>query len=688
MLNFRFAFLYFLLFLLTGALYSLGLPGDFLFDDWPNLLHNDNVKITTLNASSLVQAAASGVTGGTARPLSMLTFGINHAITGFSPSPLKSVNIVIHLMNGLLIAWLTTQVAREIPCAKQYPAQKLKSKWIALFCTAFWVLHPLHVSTVLYSIQRMTLLSTLFLLAALCFYCYGRTRQAQGESGLLSISLSLSALPLLAFLCKENGALAIPLIMLIEIAIFRFRWISARNYKALKFAFFAIAILPFAAILWKYTNDPGWLNNLYAGRDFTASERLMTQSRVVWTYLSWIIKPELADYYFYHDDIAVSKSVINPPETTIAILGLLALSIFSAKIFFSPSAASFGAAFFLVAHSLESTLIPLELAFEHRNYLPMFGVALAVCGILIELSTKINRYHLIYTISTLFFFTLACLTWNRCTIWGNPARFDILAAENHPNSIRANVGAGRQFTAIAVNNSSLVQRDVLLSKGTYYCQRAAEVSPQDVEGLFCLIIIQNIGGMVDSGTLKDLIQRLQSHPISHTELTWISLVSRYWRQPEFSVPHTSYAEIINATLSNPRVEGRTRANINTQASGYAANAMRNKEAAIFFSSSAVEQFPKDAQYRLNLAKIYRYFGEFESANKALMIARQHAKHQSMKTAIEEEQRQLDQARTGFPGLSGHFDEIDAIARGKKEVEPQQCPRCPRNPGTPVRTRAT
>ena len=49
---------------------------------------------------------------------------------------------------------------------------------------------------------------------------------------------------------------------------------------------------------------------------------------------------------------------------------------------------SFGIAWFLVGHGMESTFLPLEIVHEHRNYLPLFGILLAVVSVLVRTLEK------------------------------------------------------------------------------------------------------------------------------------------------------------------------------------------------------------------------------------------------------------------------------------------------------------
>ncbi|MCY0536413.1 hypothetical protein, partial [Klebsiella pneumoniae] len=46
--------------------------------------------------------------------------------------------------------------------------------------------------------------------------------------------------------------------------------------------------------------------------------------------------------------------------------------------------------FFLVAHLVESSFLPLEMYYEHRNYLPSFGLLLAATGLLEILLRRSN----------------------------------------------------------------------------------------------------------------------------------------------------------------------------------------------------------------------------------------------------------------------------------------------------------
>ena len=55
--------------------------------------------------------------------------------------------------------------------------------WPLALASCLWLLHALHVSTVLYTVQRMAQLSALFVFAGLLVYSYGRQRQRRSGRG-------------------------------------------------------------------------------------------------------------------------------------------------------------------------------------------------------------------------------------------------------------------------------------------------------------------------------------------------------------------------------------------------------------------------------------------------------------------------------------------------------------------------
>ena len=153
--------------------YLPGLRGPFVFDDYPNIVNNPTVAVTTLTAQNLYTAASSNTSGPLGRPLAALSFALDHyRAGGFYPLAFKLTNLAIHLLNVLLVYALVGRVARRLGAGEGSAA-------VALFTALLWGLHPLQLTSVLYVVQRMTSLSALWVLAGGWLWLVGRQRLAE-----------------------------------------------------------------------------------------------------------------------------------------------------------------------------------------------------------------------------------------------------------------------------------------------------------------------------------------------------------------------------------------------------------------------------------------------------------------------------------------------------------------------------
>ena len=157
------------------AAYAPGLSGPLFLDDLQQLqgmIQNSGAEPDVLFDQHIIRT--SGPFG---RPVAMASF-VGSAIShGPDTWWWKYENVMFHLITGLLVFWLTALLLTA--CAQ--PDQR--HAWlVAAAAAAFWLLHPLHVSTVLYTVQRMTELSSLFVFAGLVCYVKGRQRQVKLET--------------------------------------------------------------------------------------------------------------------------------------------------------------------------------------------------------------------------------------------------------------------------------------------------------------------------------------------------------------------------------------------------------------------------------------------------------------------------------------------------------------------------
>ena len=429
-------------------IYIPGLNGPFVFDDRANLIEQPQIRITELSLENLSRAAQSSGSGPLGRPIAMASFAVNYYFAGLNTFAYKTTNLAIHLMSGLLIYLLTVRLLAHVPHLQNHTQAFLtqdRRRWLGMAVAAIWLCHPLNVTSVLYIVQRMNSLASLFLLAGLLTYAIGREQIRDGRRlGLLTVFGAVPVFTLLAMHSKENGALLPVLVILVEV--FFFRFVAApglsRPFKWLWWIVFAGPVLAGLAMIGL---RPRVFLNLdgYGLRDFTLGERLLTEGRVLWFYLRLIVLPDIRDMGLYHDDIATSRGLLDPMSTLPALLGIAGLIAGAILLRKQQPLLAFGILWFFAAHSMESTFIPLELAHDHRNYLPMWGILLIAVWYLARPYPRFSdRPTLRYGVIALVLVMMSFATYARANFWKDEwslVNHDVL---NHPRSARAHISLG------------------------------------------------------------------------------------------------------------------------------------------------------------------------------------------------------------------------------------------------------
>lgn len=424
---------------LTLAIYWVGLNGPLLFDDAQNLAPINAWLQGRIGWESVVFGNASGQFG---RSISMASFVANAALFGSGIWSFKLVNLLIHLLNGIAVFALLSGVNRRMTAGRPDRTANL----LPLLATAIWLVHPLLVSTVLYVVQRMALLSAMFSLFGMLAYLNGRLALEEGRRGrgwvLLALMLVATAA---ATLSKENGVLVPAFCGVIEWFVFQPRGSQPRARLSLGWIG-ATLVLPAVVAVALTVSHSRYIVGGYANRSFSLVDRILTQPRVMWDYVGSILLPYGPRLGLYHDDYLISHGLTNPRATLLAIAGWLGLGgvawHFRAKI---PGFA-FGVALFLVGHSLESTVFPLLMYFEHRNYLPAVGAIWAILSLVRfgaeRLRPRMDHAQVILaTAGVALVVVLALATAARAAIWSSLPTLLVQDLANHPESTWLRVAA-------------------------------------------------------------------------------------------------------------------------------------------------------------------------------------------------------------------------------------------------------
>jgi hypothetical protein len=475
--------------MLVVAIFWNGLYGSFFFDDEPNILQVDSVQLAELSFPALREAWNSGHAGLGGRPIAQLSFALNYYFSGFDPFAFKAANLVIHLVMGVLVFFVAQRL--------------LVAPLFAGVAAALWMLNPIQLTSVLYVVQRMTSLSALFVLAGFLLHMIGRERG--GRVGVMWLLFAWLVCWPLAFFSKETGAL-FPLFVLVWELIVR-RGAIGRLDRFARFVAFALGFACLASLIYLLLPAGQWIWAGYEIRGFTFTERLLTEGRVLWFYLGLIVFPRLEAFGLHHDDIPLSTDLLTLWTTLPAWLGLIALVWVAWRARQSAPLLAFGIAWFLVGHLLESTVLPLEIAHEHRNYLPSFGIILIGAWGLARLMEKSGwQKTLGVTLAVVMIGYFSLVTALRAHLYGNELRRTQIEAQHHLKSARTHFEAGRAVVSnMAIGSANSPQ--YFFARKHY--ELAGEIAP-DVKSSWLGLIHLNcmVGALPETAWINELERRL------------------------------------------------------------------------------------------------------------------------------------------------------------------------------------
>ncbi|MCR4301983.1 MAG: hypothetical protein NUV51_10265, partial [Sulfuricaulis sp.] len=437
--------LFSLLVVFSAAVFLPGSSGPFIFDDYSNLFDNSYVKVTTLDAEALHRAAYSLEAGPLQRPIAMVSFALNYYWTGslYNSTPYKLTNIAIHAVNGLLILWLVRLILDRLAETPTTPGVRRSTQVTGFLATAaavLWVIHPIQVSTVLYLIQRMTELSALFTLLAIVCYLMARRALQNGRRWAPWLLVGGPVLfGTLGMLSKENALLLPLFIGVLEFVLYPaerpwsfWKHLAPKTRRVIGVAIVAAVIAAaVGAILYALPS--------YAQRRFTMTERVFTEARVVFFYLSLIFVPRIDRFGHQHDDIGLSTSLISPWTTIPSLAGHAVILTGALLIRRRQPLIALGILWFYIAHLLESTVFGLEIAYEHRNYLALLGPILVIVGML-ESARAAFAWQRVRWLIPVIIAIFGGVTLLRASQWGDVNSFYRYEAQHHPRSPRIQVG--------------------------------------------------------------------------------------------------------------------------------------------------------------------------------------------------------------------------------------------------------
>jgi tetratricopeptide (TPR) repeat protein len=359
-----------LLFSAWGSfIYSNTLESPFVFDDDLRIVNNHSIQISQLNPKEIWEAAF-GKKSAANRPIGNISFALNYYFHQLDVKGYHIVNIIIHILTGIFL-YLFLAATLSLPSVK---TQYERASVLAFFAALVWLVHPVQTQSVTYIVQRVNSLSAMFYVLSFLLYLKGRLAPKTRKNWFWFVFSALSWI--LALGCKQNAALLPFFVFLYEWYFFQDLsrdWLK-RNWK---YFLGIVALFAIIALIYMEMHPLERVSKMhdFARREFTVTERGLTQFRVVLYYISLLFYPHPSrlnlDYDFF-----LSRSLIDPPTTLLSlftIIILLALAFYIAK---KERLISFCILWFFGNLVIESSIIPLAIIFEHRVYLPSMLVCL------------------------------------------------------------------------------------------------------------------------------------------------------------------------------------------------------------------------------------------------------------------------------------------------------------------------
>jgi tetratricopeptide (TPR) repeat protein len=417
---------------LCGIIYSNTLHGPFVFDDIPNISDNRFIRVIDLESQWVYNAVFSKPS--TKRPIANLSFALNYFMGGYDVVGYHLINIVIHFLCGVLVYFIALLTFKQLAVIQKNETLVFRDFNIilmAVFSACIFISHPIQTQSVTYIVQRMNSMATMFYLLSLLSFILVHNVPLKWQRWLLWLTCLGSWF--LALGSKQIAATLPIIILLYEYYFFQDLnkvWIQ----KNIKYFIGLILLLLIVSFIFLGGEPLERILFDYTIREFTLSERILTQFRILVYYISLLFYPDPSRLNLLHH-VSISQSLLEPITTLfslISLVSILGLAIYVAR---RHRLISFCIIWFFINLLIESSFIGLELIFEHRLYLPMFGFALVISYLLFTLMSQ--RPKLIMIISVMIIICLSSATYARNKIWSDEKSLWTDVVNKNPLSHRA-----------------------------------------------------------------------------------------------------------------------------------------------------------------------------------------------------------------------------------------------------------
>ena len=302
----------------------------------------------------------------------------------------------------------------------------------------------------------------------------------------------------------------------------------------------------------------------------------------------------------FHDDIKKSVSLLEP-TTAFSIFAWIFVILGAFKFRKSVPLFFFGTLWFLTSHSIESSILSLELVHEHRNYFPMIEILLAVSGLLIK-ACEITHMNLkANIILPIIFLILLSATALRAQHWKDMPSLVASEALKNPSSNRTQHNAGRwYYLSLQFEESPSARSENYIRAKEAFEQTYLNLDI-DLSGLFALLRLnESVGAPPEDAWVEELLFRIKTVQIERENMKRIQ---------EFFICNINQAcktktalinKIVLAFEDNPTVLPYFKAHIYSQIAHYI-ESQGTPEIALHYLKKAINTEPNNYSHQLEMA---------------------------------------------------------------------------------------
>ncbi len=557
------------------------------FDDRPNIVDNPSVHFHTFSFNRLQGLVVDSYSGST-RFLAYFTFALNFYFGKLNVFDYHLVNLLIHIATGLLVFWFIL-LTLSLPSQKgRYDSIGFK---VAFLTGLIFVAHPVQTQAVTYIVQRMTSMAAMFYLLSMVLYIQGRLSKGRRQV-LYYAGVGISGL--LSMLSKES-AYALPIFIAFYEILFFKQWGERSFGRSAVKILLLVAGLGFIGFLLLGGKYADIIREGYRYRDFTMPERVLTQLRVVLHYLTLLVYPHPSRLNLDYD-FPISKSLFAPFSTFFslaAILLFIGIGIWKIKKW---PVLSFFIFWYFGNLLIESSVIPLEMVYEHRLYLPSVGPFLLFCLLLVRGWEKWapfqeSRKEAVFAgLAVVLLFPLSWATIERNSVWRSEFQLWADCLKKSPHKARPHYNLGYYY-----------YKGEQLDKAVREFESAVTLDPRMAPAHFNLGVID-----YQKGNLDKAIDRFEKSIALDPKYTraYLYLEEIYWSRGKNREALSLLEKALQINPRNARI---------LHSRGLIHMKEGNLERAQLDFEEAVKSDPNQVEARVNLAELYLRKGMVDPA---------------------------------------------------------------------------